>query len=266
MVQEHNQPAAHVWSQGGRDYDFISFGVSDALAHATQLLWPQPGEDVLDVATGTGWSARNAASMGAKVTAVDIADQLLEAAKELASHIEPAIRFENADAEALPFDDASFDGVISTFGVMFSADQAQAAAELARVCRPGGRVVLATWDPDPEGYVSRFFALTGKYNDAPPPARSPMEWGSPRRLDELLGAHFDLACYEGVSIFIAPDSDAVWGKYAAGFGPVRALAESLDEERLADFRREFIEFHDSYREGDILRCNRKCLLVRGVRR
>ena len=144
MAQKHNQQAAKMWGHGGSAYDFISFGISDALAHATQRMWPEPGEKILDVATGTGWSARNLASLGARVTGIDIADDLLEAARALSAHIDPEISYQHADAEALPFDDASFDGVVSTFGVMFAPNQEQAASELARVCRPGGRLVLTT--------------------------------------------------------------------------------------------------------------------------
>jgi ubiquinone/menaquinone biosynthesis C-methylase UbiE len=103
------------------------------------------GEHILDVATGTG--CRNVARSGAMVTGVDIAPELLAAAADLSRHIRPPIEFLLGDAEKLPFDDSAFDGVISTFGVMFAIDQAAAAAELGRVCRSGGRLVLATWAP-----------------------------------------------------------------------------------------------------------------------
>jgi ubiquinone/menaquinone biosynthesis C-methylase UbiE len=139
---EHHQGAARMWGAGGAGYDKVSFAISDALAHAAQRLNARPGQSILDVATGTGWSARNVARCGAQVTAVDIAPELLAAAKTLASHL--PITFWQADAEQLPFADAHFDGIISTFGVMFAVDQAQAARELARVCRPGGRLALAT--------------------------------------------------------------------------------------------------------------------------
>ena len=98
-IEIHNQPAAALWTQGGAAYDEISFQVSDALSHAVQRLWPRAGERVLDVATGTGWSARNAARWGANVTAVDIGEDLLEAARELSTHITPAINYQLADAE-----------------------------------------------------------------------------------------------------------------------------------------------------------------------
>ena len=99
------------------------------------------------------------------------------AARELSAHLRPPIDFRLADAERLPFADAQFDAVISTFGVMFAADQAQAARELGRVCRPGGRLVLTSWAPD--GAVAAFFTLLGRYAVTPPPPSSPLAWGNP---------------------------------------------------------------------------------------
>src|SRR5512145_2314141 len=136
-VLAHHQAAATMWGRGGRHYDDVSFAISDALAHAAQRLNARAGERILDVATGTGWSARNVARTGATVTGVDISEELLAAARELSGHVRPTIEFRQADAESIPFEDGAFDGVISTFGVIFALDQAQAAAELARVCRAG---------------------------------------------------------------------------------------------------------------------------------
>src|SRR5262249_12815141 len=117
-IHDHHRSAAQMWSAGGKDYDNVSFAVSDALKHAAQRLNPQPAEAILEVATGTGWSARNVARRGARVTAIDIAPGLLAAAEELTAP--RPIEFRLADAERLPFPDAHFDGIISTFGVMFA--------------------------------------------------------------------------------------------------------------------------------------------------
>jgi len=116
-VLSHNERAAATWGSGGRDYDRISEGVSDALAHLVNRIDPQPGERFLDVATGTGWTARLLSSYGAAVTGIDIGAGVIDAAKALA----PEIDFRVADAEALPLEDASFDAVTSSFGVMFVA-------------------------------------------------------------------------------------------------------------------------------------------------
>jgi len=116
-VLSHNEGAAATWGSGGRDYDRISEGVSDALAHLVNRIDPQPGERFLDVATGTGWTARLLSSHGAAVTGIDIGAGVIEAAKALATEID----FRVADAEALPLEDASFDAVTSSFGVMFVA-------------------------------------------------------------------------------------------------------------------------------------------------
>src|SRR5690606_5194537 len=131
-VVEHNRPAAAMWSTGGDHYDAISFGIADALRHAVQRLSAKEGEEVLDVATGTGWAARLVARSGARVTGVDIAAGLIAAARHRSAHVMPRIEYRVADAERLPFADGRFDRVVSTFGVMFAGDHVRAARELAR--------------------------------------------------------------------------------------------------------------------------------------
>ncbi|WP_422030566.1 class I SAM-dependent methyltransferase [Roseovarius sp.] len=266
MPKDDISPTAALWGSPGAAYERISFGLNDGLGHAVQALWPRDGERVLDIGTGTGRAARMAAEMGAEVTGVDIAAPLLEAARELSAHLRGRLSFRQAEAEALPFEDAAFDGVLSTYGVMFASQPKTAAAELARVTRPGGRMVLLTWLDDPEGYIATFFGLAGRYSDAPPPEVSPMDWGDEDWIEQTLAGDFDLACQPLTTTLFAPDAETVWEEYLIGFGPVRATAEGLSADRRADFREEFIALHDRYRAGHGLRIERKALLVHGLRR
>lgn len=263
-VAAHHQAAAGVWSLGGEAYNDISFGLSDALAHAAQRLAPKPGDEVLDVATGTGWTARNIARVGARVTAIDIAAELLTAAQVLSAHVRPAITFELADAERLPFPDKRFDGVISTFGVMFAQNQQQAAAELGRVCRTGGRLALATWAP--RGAVAEVLAIIGRYSDAPPPSVSPLAWGDPDQVTSLLGRDFELTFETGINNAYHPDTREIWERYAIGFGPMRRLVESLDPSRLEAFRRDIDAYHAHYAVAAGLHVKREYLVTIGRRR
>ena len=263
-VLAHHQAAASMWGEGGRAYNDISFAISDALAHAAQRLKAKPGEQILDVATGTGWSARNVARTGARVTAVDIAPKLLAAAEELSAHVRPQIEFKLADAERLPFPDGRFDGIISTFGVMFAVNQAQAATELGRVCRKGGRLSLATWPPD--GAVAEFFAVIARHSDAPPPAASPLAWGEPERVETLLGRDFKLTFERGVNNAYHDDADDIWEWYARGFGPLRQLINRLDQDRRAALKRDLDAYHGHYEVEAGLHVKREYLLVIGERR
>src|SRR5215468_7297885 len=243
-ILPHHEAAARMWGQGGRHYDDVSFAISDALAHAAQRLNAGEGQRILDVATGTGWSARNVARRGAHVTAVDIAPELLSAAQELSAHIRPTIVFQHADAERLPFPSAHFDGIISTFGVMFALDQAQAAAELARVCRPGGRLSIAAWAPGAS--VAEFFGLIAKHAKAPPPAASPLNWGNPAEVEKLLGNAFSLKFEPGVSDAFHESADDIWAWYTRGFGPLKQLVGSLDPEGLRALRADIDSYHRHY--------------------
>lgn len=263
-VLPHHQGAATMWGRGGRHYDDVSFAISDALAHAAQRLNARAGERILDIATGTGWSARNIARTGAAVTGVDISQELLAAARELSAHLQPPIEFRQADAEHLPFEDSTFDGVISTFGVMFAFDQAQAAAELVRVCRPGGRLTLTTWAP--AGAVAEFFAIIAQHSDTPPSPSSPLAWGDPTHVEKLLGKEFDLKFEHGVSDAYHGSVEDIWDWYTRGFGPLRRLAEGLPPDRMERLKSDVDAYHRHYTVPAGLHVKREYLVTVGRRR
>lgn len=149
----------------------------------------QAGWHVLDVAGGSGNAALAAARAGCVVTCTDYVPALLDRARERASAEGLPVETLEADAEALPFADGTFDAVISTLGSMFAADQAQAAAEIVRVCRPGGVVALASWTPD--GFVGEMLATVTRHVPPPPVAQSPTRWGTVDGLEALLGDGID---------------------------------------------------------------------------
>jgi ubiquinone/menaquinone biosynthesis C-methylase UbiE len=245
-VQAHNQRSAAVWSSGGAAYDRISRGIADSIEHAVVRLNPQPGERILDLATGTGWTSRSVARRGAEVVGVDIAGDLLAAARDFAAREQLPIDYRQADAEALPFETGQFDAVISTCGVMFAGKPDAAAAEIARVVRPGGRVALSTWLSDSN--VFKMFLVMKAYMAAPPqPAPpSPFEWGKPERVSELLGQHFELRFERGVSMYRESDGQHAWETFVNGYGPTKMLAASLDAEKRAALQRDFAAFHDGF--------------------
>ncbi|SES22401.1 Methyltransferase domain-containing protein [Tranquillimonas rosea] len=256
---------AQMWGGPGRSYDGISFGLSDTISHTVQALWPRPGEQILDIGTGTGWGARLAAWRGAYVTGMDIAPGMLKAAETLSVGLDPRPVFQRGAAEALPFDNSSFDGVLSTYGVIFSSEPTRAAAEMARVLRTGGRLAIATWADDPEGYIAGFFSLVGKWSDAPPPPASPFDWGRPDWLQATLGGLFEIEVREQVTTLYAPDVATVWAEYVTGFGPVADTYAALPPDRREAFRAAFQDFHRTYEATQGLTIPRLALVVRGVR-
>ena len=173
------------WSSG--DYAVIGTTLQIVGEDLCEALDLHSGERVLDVAAGNGNVSLAAARRWCDVVSTDYVPALLERASERAAADRLPIEFRQADAEDLPFPNASFDAVVSTFGVMFTPDQERAAEELIRVCRPGGRIGLANWTPD--GFIGHVFKAIGKY--VPPAAgvKSPALWGTRARLAELFEPH-----------------------------------------------------------------------------
>jgi ubiquinone/menaquinone biosynthesis C-methylase UbiE len=171
------------WSSG--DYAIVGTTlqiVGETLCEALDL---RSGQMVLDVAAGNGNVSLAAARRWCDVVSTDYVPTLLERGRERASAERLKIDFRAADAEALPFTDRTFDAVVSTFGVMFTPNQEQAAAEMVRVCRPAGKIGLANWTP--EGFIGQLFKTLGQYLPPPPGVKSPALWGKRERMAELFG-------------------------------------------------------------------------------
>jgi ubiquinone/menaquinone biosynthesis C-methylase UbiE len=173
------------WSSG--DYALIGTTLQIVGEELCEALDVRPGQRVLDVAAGNGNASLAAARRWCDVVATDYVPALLDRARERAVAERLSIEFREADAEALPFPDASFDAVVSTFGVMFTPDQDRAARELVRVCKQGGKIGLANWTP--EGFIGQLFKTIGKHMPPPAGARSPALWGTRARMAELFEPH-----------------------------------------------------------------------------
>lgn len=200
-------------------------GVGETLCEAVDL---HSGRRVLDVACGSGTAALAAARRFCDVTGVDFVPALLECGRERAAGERLPVDFREGDAEALPFPDADFDVVLSTFGMMFAPDQAQAAAELLRVCRPGGTIGLANWTP--EGFSGQLFAVTARHVPFPPGLAPPTRWGTADGLRELLGAGVSELRIERRDFVMRFPSPEMWVEFfRVHFGPVVRAFAALDE-------------------------------------
>ena len=261
-VRPHNAKAALTWGSGGAGYDRVSQTIADALEHVVDRVAPQPGEVCLDVATGTGWTARRLKAHGVNVTGVDIGAGVIAVAKDMA----PNIEFRVGDAEELAFPDGAFDVVTSTFGVMFVARPEDAARELTRVCHKGGRLGLCTWLPGDT--IEGLFKVMRPYMPPPPasPPPSPFEWGKIERVRELLGGAFDLKFEYGVTTFRAASGEAAWDLFVTGYGPTKMIAGACDEARRAELRRDFIAYHERFSTDLGIAMPRKYLVTIGVRK
>ncbi|CAN5135390.1 class I SAM-dependent methyltransferase [soil metagenome] len=223
------------WASG----DFAVIGntlqiVGETLAEAADV---RAGERVLDVAAGNGNATLAAAHRFAEVTSTDYVPELLAKGRARAEAEGLSVRFLTADAEALPFDDASFDVVLSTYGVMFTPEHQRAARELLRVTRPGGRIALANWTPD--GFIGRLFKVIGTH--VPPPAglRSPALWGSEPHIVSLFGAQAAQLRCERRHFCFRYRSAAHWLQVFRDFyGPTLKAFAALPPERQALLERD----------------------------
>jgi ubiquinone/menaquinone biosynthesis C-methylase UbiE len=234
------------WAAG----DFGRIGVrlqsvGESLCEAVDL---RATDRVLDVAAGNGNASLAAARHFADVTSTDYVPALLEQGRRRAQADGLAIAFQVADAESLPFDDASFDVVLSTFGVMFAPDPGRAALEMVRVTRPGGRIGLASWTPD--GFVGRLFDVVAARVPPPPGLLSPMEWGREPRLVELFGPRAaDIRTRRRTYTFRYRSAEH-WVEYFREFyGPTHRAFGALDEEGRRGLRADLLDLLSRFDRG-----------------
>lgn len=234
-VKERQQEA---WASG--DYAMIGAKlvvVSEELCEAVDL---HPRRQVLDVATGSGNTALAGARRFCAATGIDYVPALLERGRVRAEAEGLRVDFREGDAEDLPFPEASFDYVLSTFGVMFAPDQERAAGELLRVCRPGGRIGLSCWTPD--GFAGEMFRIIGTHAPPPPGVASPFAWGTEGRIQELFdGGVGRLETTRRVFVFRYPSARYYVDFMRSYFGPLHKAFNSLDEDGREKLERDLIE-------------------------
>jgi len=222
------------WASG--DYAVVGTTlqlVGEQLAEACDLI---TDERVLDVAAGNGNATLAAARRGCRVISTDYVPALLERGAERARAERLEVAFQVADAEALPFADASFDAVLSTFGVMFSPDHHRVAAELLRVCRPGGRIGLANWTP--AGFIGELFKTLGRYVPAPAGTRSPALWGDETHLLSLFRGDADIRATPRTFNFRYRSAAHFIQVFRTWYGPVHKAFLSLSADKAAALERD----------------------------
>jgi SAM-dependent methyltransferase len=224
------------WAAG--DYSVVGTTlqiVGERLCEAIDL---RAGERVIDVAAGNGNATLAAARHFALVTSTDYVDALLDGGKARAAAENLDVAFQQADAEALPFADGSFDAALSTFGVMFAPNQVKAAGELSRVVRPGGRIGLANWTP--EGFIGQLFRTIGHH--VPPPAGivSPSMWGTGERLNELFPRH-QVRGRRQIFNFRYKSPEHWLEVFRTYYGPVNRAFAALDTTRQTGLKDDIIE-------------------------
>jgi SAM-dependent methyltransferase len=236
------------WSTG--NYAVVGTTLQIVGENLCEALDLRAGSRVLDVAAGNGNATLAAARRWCDVTSTDYVSSLLESAQARARAEGLVIEFQQADAENLPFPDASFDAVMSTFGVMFTPNQDQAASELARVCKPGGRIGLANWTPG--SFIGQVFKTIGKYIPPAPGVKSPALWGTKARLEELFGNTAQAIRTTSREFVFRYRSPAHWIEvFRTYYGPMNKTFGALDADKQAAFTQDVLALMDSgNRSGD----------------
>jgi ubiquinone/menaquinone biosynthesis C-methylase UbiE len=236
------------WSTG--NYAVVGTTLQIVGEDLCEVLDLRSGERVLDVAAGNGNATLAAARRWCDVTSTDYVASLLESGRARAQAEGHAIEFREADAENLPFPDASFDVVMSTFGVMFTPDQEKAAGELVRVCKPGGRIGLANWTP--ESFIGQVFKTIGKYVPPAPGVKSPALWGTKARLEQLFGWSTNEMRVTSRHFNFRYHSPAHWiDVFRTYYGPMNKTYGALNDDKQAAFTRDLLALIErDNRSGD----------------
>src|SRR5262249_50750224 len=232
-----------IWASG--DFSVVASRIVFQAEHLCETADLQAGWRVLDVATGSGNAAIAAARRGCEAVGVDYVPAPLERGRPRAAAEQLDVRFVEGDAEDLPFPDASFDAVLSIYGVMFAPDHHRAAAELARVCRPGGRIALASWTPD--GFIGETFRIFSRYLPPAPGLQPPVRWGDPDYLESLLGhVSTPMTHHRRTAIFRFRSAEENVDFFSTHYGPTLRAFESLDPARRESLRNDLVALARRY--------------------
>jgi ubiquinone/menaquinone biosynthesis C-methylase UbiE len=224
------------WSSG--DYAIVGTTLQIVGEQLCEALDIRAGQSVLDVAAGNGNATLAAARRWCQVVSTDYVPSLLERGRARASADGLSVEFKEADAEALPFGDAAFDAVVSTFGVMFTPNQDRAASELLRVCKSGGKIGLANWTP--EGFIGQVFKTLGKYLP-PTGAKSPALWGTKARLDEMFASQAgDIQITRRDFAFRYRSAEHFVDIFKTYYGPVLKAFAALDGTNQNNLKRDLL--------------------------
>jgi ubiquinone/menaquinone biosynthesis C-methylase UbiE len=255
---------AAVWSAGA--FEEVAETLTDMHVALVEAVRPQPGERLLDIGCGSGNAAELACSAGARVTGIDLSPRLVDVAKRRADAGAYDVEYAVGDAEALAFTDGAFDVAISSVGLIFAPDHARAAAELARVLRPGGRFAISAWTP--EGTVGEMFKAIAPFQPPlPEGAGTPLQWGSEDYARAHLEPSFDVQVERRLSRFEGPSLEESWERFSTKFGPTRMLLDNLPPEARERFEQTMLEhFGKSVQPDGRVVDDREYLLISGVRK
>ena len=225
------------WSAG--NYAVVGTTLQIVGENLCEALDLRSGSRVLDVAAGNGNATLAAARRWCEVVSTDYVPSLLESGRVRAQAEGHTIEFRQADAEDLPFPDASFDAVMSTFGVMFTPDQDKAAGELARVCKPRGKIGLANWTP--QGFIGQLFKTLGKHLPPPAGVKSPALWGTKARLEEMFGAKAaEISAEPKMFVFRYRTPEHFLDVFKTFYGPMLKAFAALDANGQAALKRDLL--------------------------
>ena len=240
------------WDSG--DYGRIGITLQITGEQLCETMDLHAGESVLDVAAGNGNASLAAARRFCKVISTDYVPALLEQSKQRAQVEGLAIEYQEADAEKLPFPDASFDNVVSTFGVMFAPNQSLVATELLRVCRTGGKIGLINWTP--EGFIGQLFKTIGQYVAPPQGVCSPATWGTEAFINQHFGNQGSHIAIHSREFFFRYQSPQHWlDSFKTYYGPVLKTFQMLDDERgerLSEDMLNLIEKNNKAQDGTVV--------------
>jgi SAM-dependent methyltransferase len=261
--EELTRKHAEVWSSA--PFENIADLISEMHVELVEHLAPRPGEDWLDLGCGAGDVTFLAHHKGAVVVGSDLSPRLVEAAQRRAAEEGLDLTLEVADCQDLHYADASFDVVSSSVGVIFAPDHQRVAAELARVCKPGGRMGLTAWRLD--SGIGEIFGGMRPFMPPPPEgAGSPFQWGDEDYVEQMLGDAFDLSFTELDTRLVGDHGRPMWELFRENYGPSFTLWQSIDDERRGQLDEAMTAVFERHRGENGIDMERRYIIAIGVRR